>query len=155
MAKILRKKTYIFLCLIVLLVISGCVDKIPTDENIMEGWNSVFLAITGFIDKIQIQIHAEKDGWNQATYEEYSKYYNKVCLTYEQGNLCSPSSKSFYEVKEKLLDMRSEGSNFERTWYMAFFNLQNGLELKDRADDFVCYRYPHRDAGTRANINSC
>jgi len=101
-------KKYLFLCIITLLVISGCVDKIQT------------------------QIKAETMGWDQAKYEDYSKYYDKVRPPYTNAQTL------VFDIKDKLLDMHSDGSEFERTWYLAFSNLQNGLELRARADDFVC-----------------
>lgn len=131
-------KKYLFLCLIALIVISGCVDKIQT------------------------QIQAGKAGWNQAKYEEYSKYYDEViCIHTGYNSQCRPLPYSnaqslAFETKDMLFDMRSDESEFERTWYMAFSNLQNGLELKARAEDFGCYGGKVMDPNPdKANIDSC
>ena len=107
-------KPHIFPFLIALLVISGCVDKIQT------------------------QIQAENSGWDHNKYEEYSQYYNDVCGYERHKNCNNPSSSYLFGVKEKLIDIHSEGSDFERTWYMAFFNLQNGLEIKSRSNEIIC-----------------
>ncbi|MCZ7384813.1 MAG: hypothetical protein O8C63_08720 [Candidatus Methanoperedens sp.] len=121
-------KKYLFLCIIALFVVSGCVDKIQT------------------------QIQAEKTGWDQAKYEEYSKYFDHVM---DNQRVPSLAQSLEFEVKDKLYGMRSDGSEFERTWFLAFSNLQSGLELKARAYSFTCYPMKVGEKPDGANIASC
>lgn len=104
-------KKYLFLCIITLLVISGCVDKIQT------------------------QIKAETMGWDQAKYEEYSVYYDALLFNYDAVKLNQSAIKNIQTkgyltitkgktVEEWLIDIPKDKSEFEKTWYMVFFYFQ-------------------------------
>ncbi|MCX9011089.1 MAG: hypothetical protein OIN66_08200 [Candidatus Methanoperedens sp.] len=99
----MSQKRYLFLCLIVLLVVSGCVDK--------------------------QQPQAEKVGWNQTRYEEYSAIYNSEGYTALYNNtdyIITPPTISFYnqskamDIRALLIEMPHDDSDFEKMWYSAF-----------------------------------
>ncbi len=94
-------KKYLFLCLIVLLVISGCVET-----------------------------QAEKMGWNQAKYEEYSAYYD--ILRPPPGEAVN---KSVYDmiskgktIDEWLISIPKDKNELENTWYLVFYYIKKGQD---------------------------
>lgn len=101
-------KKYLFLCLIALLIISGCLYKSQTqieEENLLK-----------------------EVGWNQSNYEKYSKFYvylvNNGCL----NKVCIKSYNTNFELDEILDEIPQWKNEFEKTWYLVFSNYQKAIK---------------------------
>ncbi len=106
---------YLFLCLISLLFISGCIDKPQTQ--------------------------AEKVGWDEAKYEEYSAYYEALLFSHDQSKVNRSAIHNIITnystitkgkpIEEWLIDIPKDKNEFEKAWYMVFYYFQKGqLESK-------------------------
>ncbi len=89
----MSQKNYLFLCFIALFVISGCIDKTQTQ--------------------------AEKVGWDQAKYEEYSDFYKNL----------SKNEPTMFEIDVRMQEMQG-GTDFDKTWYLVFYNYYKGIETE-------------------------
>lgn len=93
-------KKYLPLYLVALIVISGCVET-----------------------------QAEKVGWNQAKYEEYSAYYDVLRLPPESTVNLSERiaiSKNM-TIDEWLISIPKDKNEFEMTWYLVFYNIEKAM----------------------------
>lgn len=86
-------KKYLFFCLIALLIVSGCISGSQTQ--------------------------AEKVGWNQAEYDKYSKFYDKI-------NNLKPSSTD--SIEDFMVGMPQD-TEFDKTWYLTFLYFKRGVEV--------------------------
>lgn len=117
MVKIIKK--YLILCLIVLLIISGCLYKSQTqieEENLLK-----------------------EVGWNHSNYEKYSKFYvylvNNGCL----NKVCIKSYNPNFELDEILDEIPQCKNEFEKTWYLVFSNYQKGNKEKSATTKDMYY----------------
>ena len=99
-----------FFILIALFIISGCVD-IP-------------------------QTQAEKVGWDTAKYEDYSVIYDLKqdyklpILTmgwYHSKNITAHHQMKAADLQLLLIEIPQNGSQFDKTWYVAFSYYSHGL----------------------------
>lgn len=120
------------MCLIALLIISGCIEKPQTQ--------------------------AEKVGWDEAKYEEYSAYYDSMVALHEFSHIRDSSrlnSKNYSEIydymsrqnaihrnysinakgktlDEWLIDIPKDKNEFEKAWYLVFYYIQKGQLEKEK-----------------------
>ncbi len=66
-----------------------------------------------------VQTPAEKAGWNQAEYEEYSAFYESLV------NNSPWTGKSLEEV---LIDIPKDKNEFEKTWYLTFYYIKKAQD---------------------------
>jgi len=101
----MSQKTYIFLCLISLLVISGCIE-FP-------------------------QTQAEKVGWNQPKYEAYSAYYD--ILRPPPGKVVNKSEYDMISegktIDEWIISIPKDKNELENTWYLVFYYIKKGQDV--------------------------
>jgi hypothetical protein len=104
-------KKYIFLYLIALIVITGCIELSQTQ--------------------------AEKMGWNQAKYEEYSAYYDILrpppgkTVTQSEYNAISKNM----TIDEWLISIPKDKNELENTWYLVFYHIK---KAQDTPYDRTC-----------------
>lgn len=112
------KRMTLLMLLIALLIISGCIDNTQSE----------------------VKSPSEEAGWNQTKYEEYSKFYelliNGTCRTLSCSKVQFQSLA--FEIEDKLAEMPSNKSEFEKTWRLAFSNYQHGLEALTNAYGTGC-----------------
>lgn len=111
-------RKYLFLCLIALLIISGCVDKPQTQ--------------------------AEKVGWNQTKHEEYSEFYDRLL----DDNLFRSNEyrmQDIFEIDFKLQEMQQD-TEFEKMWYLVFYNYRNGLATQMDAQEYYTAAWNYKES---------
>lgn len=93
------------------------------------------IVITGCIEKPQTQ--AEKMGWNQVEYDQYSAYYEGLVnnTLYLVNNTSTLYGKSLDEI---LIDIPKDNNEFEKTWYYVFYYRQKGNEIKNNFISAKC-----------------
>lgn len=117
-------KKYLFICLMVLLFIQGCIDKPQTQ--------------------------AEKAGWNQIEYEKYSKFYTSIMLPQQNyaegcrqrwinnGSSCGSRPETKLDsVEDVMIELSPDKNEFENLWYRTFLNMKRGLEELEKADEIT------------------
>jgi hypothetical protein len=108
---------YLFLCLIVLIVITGCIE-------------------------IQ-QTLADKVGWDQIKYEEYSAYYDLLrpapgrVVTQSEYNAISKGM----TIDEWLISIPKDKNEFENTWYLVFYHIKKAQDTRPIIKDCSGARY--------------
>lgn len=108
---------YLFLCLIVLIVITGCIE-------------------------IQ-QTQADKVGWDQIKYEEYSAYYDILrpapgrVVTQSEYNAISKGM----TIDEWLISIPKDKNEFENTWYLVFYHIKKAQDTRPVVKDCSGARY--------------
>lgn len=113
----MSQKKYLFLCMVALFIILGCVDKPQTQ--------------------------AEKVGWEQTKYENYSVFYTD----FERGVVQSP-----YSVEDMMIGLHPDKNEFESLWYQVFINMKRGLEARMKIRNSDCS--PAELGGTTEDVFS-
>ncbi len=103
-----QKIISLFLILIALFVVSGCVET-----------------------------QAEKVGWNQAKYEEYSAYYDIL-----RPPIGKTVNKSDYDtiskgmtIDEWMISIPKDKNEFENTWYLVFYHIKKAQDMRPVVKD--------------------
>lgn len=105
---VILSKKYLLLYIVTLFVISGCIE-FP-------------------------QTQAEKIGWNQVKYEEYSAYYDvlqpyPIKPGYQYESDYNNVSKGL-TLDEWLISIPKDKNEFEMTWYLAFYHIKMAKEMR-------------------------
>lgn len=95
-------KKYVIICLLFLLIISGCIDKLQTQLG--------------------------GTGWDQSKYEEYSEFYNTTTSI-------ESAEPAMFKLDMKLQEMPQD-TEFDKTWYLVFYNYYKGLEAWVQATEY-------------------
>lgn len=95
-------KKYMIFCLLFLLIISGCIDKLQTQLG--------------------------GTGWDQSKYEEYSEFYDTT-------RSIKSAEPAMFKLDMKLQEM-SQDTEFDKTWYLVFYNYYKGLEASVQATEY-------------------
>lgn len=103
-----------------------------------------FIVITGCIETPQTQ--AEKVGWDEAKYKEYSEFYiHLVTNTSDTPDWWGQGKKRYmgmiFEIEDKLMEIPKDKNEFERAWYLVFLNYKRGLEYLSEQDRVTANKY--------------
>src|SRR3972149_9676883 len=90
----------------------------------------VIVLITGYIEIQQTQ--ADKVGWDQIKYEEYSAYYDILrpapgrVVTQSEYNAISKGM----TIDEWLISIPKDKNEFENTWYLVFYHIKKAQDTR-------------------------
>ena len=77
-------------------------------------------------------------GWDQAKYEEYSTFYDNTTFGYYSRTISA--EQTMFKIDMKLQEM-PQNTEFEKTWYLVFYNYYKGIDTKTKAPVYQSYEF--------------